>query len=234
MIASCVPKSHAVLCLCRCANYQWTNTPRPALVLKPSISFYFFLYWKILEDLQPHLDEVLLIFWFFTFSFCASCVTDYGIWTRTHLRPSSQLFPSVWTFMLRVQVGGVFCHVILLQFLYSTMSMMHGNVKSWDVYSLCMHCYLHVENSEIFDFLDAAQGFCRPQPVLERVITINMTYLCSVMNVEPCSDLKPTAKSIFRRSSPLRLSRTFTSGVSIDFSSSLYMVKNPKSISTYF
>ena len=53
---------------------------------------------------------------------------------------------------VEVEVGGVFCDVILLQFLYSTMSLMQGNVKSWDVYILCMHCYLHAKLNQIAVF----------------------------------------------------------------------------------
>ena len=51
--------------------------------------------------------------------------------------------------MLRVVSGAVFCHVNLLQFLFSTMCLMQGNVESWDVYSLCMHCYLHENLNQI-------------------------------------------------------------------------------------
>ena len=54
--------------------------------------------------------------------------------------------------MLRVVSGDVFCHVILLQFLYSTMPMMQGNVKSWDVYILCMPAYLHQRRFQIAVF----------------------------------------------------------------------------------
>ena len=50
---------------------------------------------------------------------------------------------------VEVVSGGVFCDVILLQFLYSTMCLMQGNVKSWDVYSLCMHCYLQEKLNQI-------------------------------------------------------------------------------------